>query len=793
MKLRNLFLTVVAGLMALTGCDFFENDKPLLGVTVDPTSAELQKEGADLSIKITTSQSWVVTVPKDAADWIMVSPESGTGSATIAIAVGANAGKARKATIRVRAGYDTVPVSVKQEGAIASGDGSKEKPFSPSEARAWVKENLADGEETSVNYYVAGKIHKVQTTFAASGTYGNAVFFMSDDGEASDQDFEAFQVYYLGKRKWKSGDTDVKVGDEVIVCGPLTNYNGTPETVGKGAAYLYKLNDQIVEVDDNPQTEITDATVANFIQSDGSTYYRLTGRVSSFSKGTNNSGKTYMQFNLTDATGTILVYGFKNGEVDKWVDKIKDGGTVVVTGTYEYYEAKSQHEVMNATIESFEEGQVQTEITDCSVSDFIKSDGITYYRLTGIVSSFSKGQTSAGKKYMQFDLTDDTGTILVYGFKDGQYDEWAEKIKDGGTVVLTGTYQFYANTSKHEVMNATIESFTEGEEQTEFEQLTVAAFIQKADPTKAYRLAGKVEDFLIDNPDKKYMKLTLKDDTGSILVYSFVDGEFDKWSASIVKGGDVTLRGYYKLYNNESEVVNATIESFQADPNYKYFGVEKTAIKVAADATKATIKVVSNVAWSAMEATGAPVATGEGTKEFDYTFEANTDTENEKVYSIVITTEADVETKSVTVTITQGKAGEVEEDYSSNVTWTAGSGGAYDEKATVNGKADVKVLKLGTSKAAGSSTLTLPAGSTSLTFYAISWNGKPSKLVFKSGGTEVGSVDPVANSGANNNSPYTLTVTESDKYTITFSATTTLTVETSGSNTRAILFGIQAK
>ena len=136
--------------------------------------------------------------------------------------------------------------------------------------------------------------------------------------------------------------------------------------------------------------------------------------------------------------------------------------------------------------------------------------------------------------------------------------------------------------------------------------------------------------------------------------------------------------------------------------------------------------------------------------------------------------------------------GETGGDFSSNVTWTSGSDGAYNEKATVNGTTDVAVLKLGTSSKIGTSTLTLPAGSTSLTFYAISWKGKPSKLVFTVNDKEF-TVEPAANDGLANNSPYTLTVADSDKYTITFDAATSVKVETSGSNTRAALFGIQAK
>ena len=58
-------------------------------------------------------------------------------------------------------------------------------------------------------------------------------------------------------------------------------------------------------------------------------------------------------------------------------------------------------------------------------------------------------------------------------------------------------------------------------------------------------------------------------------------------------------------------------------------------------------------------------------------------------------------------------------------------------------------------------------------------------------------MDPAANAGANNNSPYTLTVASSDKYTMdlgsALEADTEVTVTTSGSNTRVIIFAIKAE
>ena len=131
--------------------------------------------------------------------------------------------------------------------------GTQTNPFSASEAREWVLANLNNGDKTPESYYVKGIISKfavskgVEQTFTNCASFGNASFFLTDDGTDSENCFEAYQVYYLGNRKWAEGDADVKVGDEVVVCGPLTLYvpgSGDPvaETTGKGTAYIVSLN-----------------------------------------------------------------------------------------------------------------------------------------------------------------------------------------------------------------------------------------------------------------------------------------------------------------------------------------------------------------------------------------------------------------------------------------------------------------------------------------------------------------------------------------------------------------------
>jgi hypothetical protein len=130
--------------------------------------------------------------------------------------------------------------------AGANAKGTLANPYTPAEAAAAVA-GLTWTSNTEYEHtdevYVAGKICKIASkgTYTEGGTYGNATFFLSADG-TGDGDFQVFRALYLGNVKFTEGKTDIKVGDDVIICGQLMNYQGkTPETVS-GKAYLYSLN-----------------------------------------------------------------------------------------------------------------------------------------------------------------------------------------------------------------------------------------------------------------------------------------------------------------------------------------------------------------------------------------------------------------------------------------------------------------------------------------------------------------------------------------------------------------------
>ena len=116
------------------------------------------------------------------------------------------------------------------------GSGTLEDPYN-SVAANKVAAALSSTEQSGV-VYVKGKVVSIKEQYSTQ--YGNASYYISDDGTSAGQ-FYVFRSMYLGNKKYSSGDL-LKEGDEVIVCGKLMNYMGnTTETV-QNESYLYSLN-----------------------------------------------------------------------------------------------------------------------------------------------------------------------------------------------------------------------------------------------------------------------------------------------------------------------------------------------------------------------------------------------------------------------------------------------------------------------------------------------------------------------------------------------------------------------
>lgn len=149
------------------------------------------------------------------------------------------------------------------EAPEAKGDGTLANPYNASAATE-IASKLEANAKTEKDVYIKGIISNVKFTYSAK--FGTAQFSISEDGKTPNS-FLCYGVLYLDNKKYDDDTkTNIKVGDEVIVCGKLMNYNGTLETA-KEEAYLYSLN--------GVTTGIQNATVAGNAKQ---TIYTLDGR-----------------------------------------------------------------------------------------------------------------------------------------------------------------------------------------------------------------------------------------------------------------------------------------------------------------------------------------------------------------------------------------------------------------------------------------------------------------------------------------------------------------------------------
>ena len=142
----------------------------------------------------------------------------------------------------------------------AKGTGIEADPFN-SVAANNLATSLGSGEVSDKEYYIKGKIQEIKDQFAAQ--FGNATFYIADDEKS--QKFLIFRTYYFGGEKWKEGDGQLKVGDEVVVCAKLINYMGnTPETNQGGKLISVNGKTSIEGGSEKPDTPSTgDTTTPN--------------------------------------------------------------------------------------------------------------------------------------------------------------------------------------------------------------------------------------------------------------------------------------------------------------------------------------------------------------------------------------------------------------------------------------------------------------------------------------------------------------------------------------------------
>lgn len=410
------------------------------------------------------------------------------------------------------------PTNGNQQIEGAEGDGTLENPFNAIAAANAAKE-LGSGNVSEQMYYIKGKVVSIAVDKNGNvlnydqGTYGNASFYISDDGTSTNQ-FYCYRVLYLGNKKWTAGSGDIlKEGDEVIVCAKLTLYNTTPET-NQNEGYLYSLNGKSEGGSTDEGTATGDGTLANPFNAVAATNaakalgsgnvssqaYYIKGKVASIATDKNGNVQNFDYQNYGNASFYISDDGTEKGQFycyrvlylgnKKWEkgagDILKVGDEVIVCAKLTLYNTTPETNQNDgylyslngktegsATPDPQPTGDVGSIDAPKTVADALAAinaleEGATTsakYYIKGKVAKVATAaedigpNSSSGKKYKDINYYisadgSDNSTLYIYRGKNVNNTDFtsADQLKVGDEVIVYGKLQKYKNTSTNEIV-----------------------------------------------------------------------------------------------------------------------------------------------------------------------------------------------------------------------------------------------------------------------------------------------------------------------------------------------------
>lgn len=736
--------TLISGSLALAAMLFAQScgdkNEPegLPEINLSKNVIEFQQEASSETIKVASTREWFLS---NCPEWIAVDPKKGKdpNGMDVTISVLGNTGLDRETELKFSIGYDTKTLTVKQKGTGSAAD-------------AIVYANDFDKTEATKTF----------------GTGTSWPYLDQFDGwkNASGTGIGAETYSFSGMSARANSTSNSNYSD----------YKGSgSNNLFFGSSAYFSI--QGIKLPSDVNYSLTFGA-EKYNQDNGSLF-----KHDEFHVYVSNDAKKWVE----------IEYTFPNGD--------KEGRWDLATSNFT---------VPNGT---------------SSLSIYVKTDVASSYRLddlklsvaaeAGTVIDFSKGvdlgtgggetpeptpgagtiaEIAAGAENAAIDLkdvlvtgvtlksyviTDATGSILVFANAD-------PKVKVGDKINVTGTTGKHNGLMQITTPTATVVSSGNAVSYPAPLELTEAKMKEDAPTAVTYvSFTGTVKK------SGNFYNIFVGSYTAKDLSCSYYTGNMEGFV-----GSDIKVEGWYVGGNPHYQVVATKVEEVVSDT--PKFSVSTETLTAKAADKSVSFDVRGNVKWTVASDNAAykvSPESGDGNGTVTVSFAENT-TDKDVTVKLTVSTTAEVATKSYTVTLThKGVSAAGTEDFSSSVEWTLGTN-AFSEKATVNGVADVPVLKIGSSKKAGTATLKIPAGTTKVSFYGVAWKGKTATIKASVGETQVATQALAANEGAANTAPYKLTVEDTDKYTITLpaklEADTDVTVTTT-TNARAILFAIRAE
>lgn len=807
MKLRNLFACAVASAMALVACQPEETDLGTPSIALSASEVTLSAEGGDTTLTVTATRDWTVTLDEATAEWLVVDPAAGTASAdpqTVTVSALANDGYSREASVAFTIGMQTRYLTVKQDGAKGSADVLTlyENDFDLEVAQ---KTYGSGSSWPYLDQFEGWKNHK--GSGAANVTYS----FKGMSARANSTSNSNYSDYP------GSGNNNMFFG-----ASPYFAVNGI--ALGEATSFTLSFGTEKYSQDNGSVFKNSEFHV--WLSADGAKWVELTDYVFA-------GGETEGRWNLAAANFSVPA-GTANLSICMSVDvassyRMDDLKLVVSTlagPTVDFSAAVEKDFAAGNT-----GGNTSGGASDASAiysNNFDKTAAVDNSGWPALESS-DVWKNAAGTGIANVTYASKNVTARNNANSDGSYSDYAgsgmnnlffgkdapyfavknialgsttnleltfgtEKyLKDGSSKFTNSEFHIWlsADGSKWvEFTGYTYAGTTDGRWNLATANFTVPAgtanlsICLAVDVASAYR----VDDF----------KLAASTTAGTAVDFTaavekdFNAGATDGGSTGGDNGGNTTTA--------PESLGKKTVEEFIAlADKANYYELTGTVSNFnsqycAFDLTDETgtiyvysVLSASKSQWTSKIANGGTVTIY---GKYDY-YEPKTQHEIIDAYIVSFKT---AEGEEVTPDAGGNNGGGVVDgdNTSSELGWTVAENTtdkSYIEKAIVNGQ-DKTVIKLGTSKLIGKATFAIPEGSTKLTFYAVSWKGKPSTLNLSTGDT----FTPAANEGVHDNSPYTLTVTDSDKYSVNLPAgTTNVTFETSGTDKRVLIFDAVAE
>ena len=752
MKLKSLFLgsfALTAMLFAQSCSDKNETPSGAPSVEIAPATLTFDATSSTQSVEVKATRDWKAT---PMVDWISVNPEKGAPSngTKLEVTVLSNDGADRTGVVKVTIGFDSKELKVSQKGTGAA-------------TAAVVYHNDFDKE------------------LAVKGESGWKTYLDSFNGWKNETGSGISTVEYafsgMSARTNSTGASDSKYSD----------YSGS------GKNYLWFAKDNYFHV-------------KNITLPEGKTDYTISfGSERNLYQAADNTfvPEEFLVYVSNDGSKWVkLEYAFPNGLKNRRWDLASSTFTVP-SGT------KSLHIYIKATLASaylMDDLDLSVAASAGTAIDFSKGVDLGTGGSTGggetpepagntiaAVCAAAAGSAAdlkdvlvTGVTTQSYVITDETGSVLVFVKADpkvkvGDKVNVAGKTGEHNGLIQIATPTTTVVSSGNAVTYPTPLEFTEANLADAPKKVTYVSF------------TGNVKK------NNQYYNIYIGSVTDKDLSLSYYTGNMDEFVDC-----DIKVKGWYVGGGTHYQIVATEVE--KVETTGPKFSVSTTALTAKAGDTSASFDVKGNVKWTVSSDNAAYTvspASGDGAGTVTVKFAAN-ETEKDVTVKLTVSTTEEVATKSYTVVLTHsGKSAAVTGKFTSNVAWKLGAN-SYDatstgnskQSAVVNGEEVNQVLKLGKKDDVGKATLTLPAGTTKVTFYAFSWKGTKATLVASVGETKVASKELSSNTGVAGNPPYKITVTSADLQTIELPsklATDTNVEITTAAAARVVLFAINAE